>query len=213
MIWKSEWMLFALIAARHADTTRALAVPTRSRAAFWIMPFTSFRALSSSWWLWLRFVYSPMSSLLSVYSSEYMRFISFMSPRMRASSALITSVLTMLDESAISAVSFSRIALYSSTRISTSWKAVISAGNSARDSSSCTPRSAHIAWTISAASSMSSVRTTILPPSPGDVVMISGAPSRRDCIATSRRSPSARASVTLKLLLIHIARRVARSGT
>ena len=39
--------LLALIAARHAETTRVLALPTRSRAAAWIIWFTAFRAASS----------------------------------------------------------------------------------------------------------------------------------------------------------------------
>ena len=63
-------MLLALIAARQAATMRALAEPTRSRAVFWIMWFTSLSEASSCSWLLARFVYSPMSSPLSVYLGE-----------------------------------------------------------------------------------------------------------------------------------------------
>ena len=67
MILKSEWMLLALMAARHAETTRDLGAPTRSRAAFWIIWLTSLSAASSCSWLLARLLYSPISAEFWLY--------------------------------------------------------------------------------------------------------------------------------------------------
>jgi hypothetical protein len=50
MMVNKEWMLLDLMALRQAATTRVLGVPTRNRAAFWIIWFTSFSDASSSVW-------------------------------------------------------------------------------------------------------------------------------------------------------------------
>ena len=67
MILKREWMLLALMAARHAETTRDLGAPTRSRAAFWIIWLTSLSAASSCSWLLARLLYSPSSAEFWLY--------------------------------------------------------------------------------------------------------------------------------------------------
>mmetsp|Transcript_26870 Transcript_26870/g.66527 ORF Transcript_26870/g.66527 Transcript_26870/m.66527 type:complete len:241 (+) Transcript_26870:735-1457(+) len=126
-----------------------------------------------------------------------------MSFRMRASSALTTNVFAWCEESAISAVSLSRVELNSSTFCRMDLNCAISCGKSATDSTSVSCSAAHTSCSTSPASSMSSVFTCSVP-SPSEVAwMSSGRPSRSETNACSSFASLDESSSMLKVELSH----------
>mmetsp|Transcript_37331 Transcript_37331/g.94150 ORF Transcript_37331/g.94150 Transcript_37331/m.94150 type:complete len:403 (+) Transcript_37331:171-1379(+) len=214
MILRMSAVLLALMAARHALTMRVLGAPTRSRAARCIMRCTSLRLSISEVWLVARLSCSTIRSLLRSCSFLYARRIVFMSPRMRTSSARMSSCFTRLELSAMSAFMRSRVELCSSICSSTPLNVAMALGKSAVEERSPMPKNSVMSVTMSPATSMLSVLiatcTTLFM---GCARMTRGARSRRHMKCASIASDRVTLALTLNLDSIQCAMRGMRSLT
>mmetsp|Transcript_4325 Transcript_4325/g.9699 ORF Transcript_4325/g.9699 Transcript_4325/m.9699 type:complete len:336 (+) Transcript_4325:151-1158(+) len=175
-------MLLPFTAVRQSAITRALDLPARRLAAFWIIWLTSFSAASRLAWFCARTLYPPISCPLSAFSSVYALRMASMSFISLQSSARMIRALMRCESSAISAARLMRAAWQSATVRRTSSNCAISSGKVASLSSSCTVKYRTRSCTNSAARSIlaqcSCTRMKLVPPSDAlRICMISGLPA------------------------------------